>query len=185
MLRITIPETELFNERTETFLKIPSLTLELEHSLLSISKWESKWKIPFLSNEKKTAEQMLDYIRFMTVRPTNVPSVIYQVLNIGHMKAIEEYINDPMTATWFHKNDDEEKAKPKHQRPITSELVYSWMAMLGIDWACEKWHINRLFVLIQCIEEQQKPPKKLTQAEIRARNSKLNAMRRKAMHTKG
>lgn len=186
MLQITIPTTELFDERTETFVVIPSLTLALEHSLLSISKWEAKWKIPFLSGDKKTAEQMLDYIRLMTVRPTNVPSIVYQLLKIEHMKAIEDYINDPMTATWFQKTEDDEgKAKPKNKRPITSELIYSWMAMLGIDWSCEKWHVNRLFVLIQCIEEQQKPPKKLSQAEIRARNSKLNAMRRKAMHTKG
>lgn len=186
MLVLSIPARELYDSVRDEIIRIPAHTLELEHSLVSISKWESKWKKPFFSSDQKTREQLIDYIRCMTIRPSGLPRLIYAMLNQEELKQIDDYINDSMTATWFTTPKDKEGvAKPKRQRAITSELIYSWMAMLNIDWSCEKWHINRLFVLIQCIEEQQKPPTKMSAGEIRTRNASLNAMRRKKFNSKG
>ena len=184
MLDIKIAGGELWDERTETFIPVNSATLHLEHSLISLSKWESTWKKPFLkeiasiSNFK--SPQWLDYIRCMTVSPS-VPLASYLSLTQKQMETIFKYVNDPMTATWF----SDTNKKKKNREIITAEVIYSQMVMLGIPFECEKWHLNRLMALIRVCNEKNGPKQKMGQREAAAYNASLNAARRKAMHTRG
>lgn len=180
MLSLTIPARELYDERTNTFIYEEEQTLELEHSLLSLSKWESKWCKPFLGKDKLTYEQTIDYVRCMTLNEVTDPR-IYDRLTNGNIKSIEEYIEAPMTATWF---SDEKKGKNSSQQ-ITNELIYYWMVALQIPFECEKWHLNRLFTLIKVCNAENKPKKKMSQKELLSRNAALNAARRKQLNSKG
>lgn len=180
MLSITIPEQRLWNEETELFLTIPQKTLKLEHSLVSLSKWESKWCKPFLDNKRKTKMELMDYVRCMTLTQ-NVDPVIYYGLTDQNVKDITDYMDAPMTATWFA----EDKNKKPSRKVITSELIYYWMIANQIPFECEKWHINRLLTLIRVCGEKNKPTKKMSQRDILARNAKLNAERRAKLGSKG
>ena len=180
MLQIKVPSREVFDEETETFLITKEYTLNLEHSLLSISKWESKWCKPFLLNnerEKHTSIEMLDYIRCMTLNK-NVPDEVYASLTIKNMRDIDRYINHPMTATTITENK-----KVFKQEIITSEVIYYWMVSYQIPFECEKWHINRLITLIKVCNAMNNP-KKAGKPDLLARQ-KLNMARRKAAHSKG
>lgn len=179
MLKLVIPDLEVFNEKTNEFETIKGQTIALEHSLVSISKWESKWKIPFFSREQKTTEQALDYIRCMTLTQ-NVNPLLYQNLDSRHISAISDYLDDSMTATWFSKDNS-----PKSREIITSEIIYYWMIESGIPMECQKWHINRLFTLIKVCNEKRKPQKKMTREELMARNKRLNLQRRARLNSKG
>ena len=180
MLPITIPATELYDEYNQIFINVKEQTLHLEHSLVSLSKWESKWHKPFLVKTKKTFEETIDYVRCMTITQ-NVNSEVYKCLTNENIQSINEYIEDPMTATWFSKD---RKTKSNGEQ-ITSELIYYWMISLNIPFECQKWHLNRLLTLIQVCDEKNKPPKKMSKKEIMSRNAALNAARRKKMNTKG
>lgn len=182
MLTIKIPGREIFNERTSEFFQIPETTLKLEHSLVSISKWEEKWKIPFLSNESKTPEQTLDYIKLMTITQ-NVDPIVYAGLTNENMRKINEYIADPMTATWFANVDD--KKKKNNRRTVTAELIYYWMIALNIPIEFQKWHFNKLMTLIQVCNEEQKPQKEMSKKDLMARNRSINAARKAATHSRG
>ena len=146
MLRITIPSAELWDEKRQEFRYTEEQPLVLEHSLISLSKWESKWEKPFLnSKQEKTTEETIDYIRCMTLN-RNVDDKSYKYLTNENMKEINDYIDAPMTATVFY----EDKNKfIGHRETITSELIYYWMIALNISIECEKWHLNRLFTLIK------------------------------------
>ena len=180
MLEIDVPARELYDETTDQFIPIAATTLKLEHSLVSISKWESKWCKPFLGREEKTTEETIDYIRCMTLTQ-NVDPNVYRALTNDNINKIHNYINAPMTATTFRENPN----APKSREIITSELVYYWMITLGIPVEFQKWHFNRLLTLIRVFNIKNKPPKKMSQREIMANNTALNNARRKAMHTKG
>lgn len=180
MLSITIPEQRLWNEETELFLTIPQKTLKLEHSLVSLSKWESKWCKPFLDDKRKTRAELMDYVRCMTLTQ-NVDPVTYYGLTDQNVKDITDYMDAPMTATWFA----EDKNKKSSRKVITSELIYYWMIANQIPFECEKWHINRLLTLIRVCGEKNKPTKKMSQRDILARNAKLNAERRARLGSKG
>ncbi len=183
MLSIEIPARELFNEKTNEFIQIPRTVLKLEHSLVSISKWEAKYKKPFISKDKKetkTREQTIDYIRFMTLTQ-NVDPNVYYGLTEENLQAIADYIDDPMTASWVN---DEEDGK-KSNEAITSELIYWWMTALQIPWEAQKWHLNRLMMLIRIGNAKNKPPKKMSRHAILARNKRLNDERRRKYNTKG
>ena len=180
MIQVHVPETEYFDEATNEFVFVKEKTLQLEHSLLSISKWESKWCKPFLGKEEKTEEQLRDYIRCMTITP-NVDPLTYLAIPASEMKRIWEYINAPMTATWF---SDRNKTPPS-RKIITSELIYYWMTAQNIPFECEKWHLNRLFTLIRVCSEKNQPPKKMGKKEAARRQRSLNAQRRAANHTTG
>lgn len=176
--------TEFFDERTEEFISIKSQHIVLEHSLLSISKWESKWKKAFLDStlekNKKTEEEMMDYIRCMTVTP-NVNPLLYRCLSNENLQAINNYINDPMTATTFS-----DKGHSTSRTIITSELIYYWMVAYNIPAEYEKWHINRLLTLIRiCTIKANSSNKKMSASEIRNQNAALNAARRAKYHTSG
>lgn len=186
MLQITIPETEFFDESKLEFVTVKETTLNLEHSLVSISKWESKWHKPFLDEHtEKTSEEMLDYIRCMTITQ-NVNPYVYMALSQKNIDEIDAYIDDKMTATWF--SDDKKKKGGKkggRGQIITSEVIYYWMIANHIPFECQKWHINRLMTLIRVCGEYNSGGKKMSKSEIMRRNAALNEARKKKMHTKG
>lgn len=181
MLTITIPESEGWDAEKEEFITAcPAQTLTMEHSLLSVSKWESKWKKPFISKEPKSDEELIDYVRCMTLTK-NVDPDVYKRLPVSAISQINDYIGDPMTATWFSKEENEQHSR----EVITSELIYYWMIASNIPFECQKWHLNRLMTLIRVCAKKNAPPKKMSKGEIMRRNSALNAARRKKLHTKG
>lgn len=178
MLEVTIPAMELYDSEKEEFfypVKKP-VTLRLEHSLVSLQKWESKWHKPFLGKEAKTREETLDYVRFMCITP-NIDSEIYQYIPPEEMKRISDYIEDPMTATWFSESKKQGGPPPKKE-VITAEIVYYWMITLGIPSEYRKWHLNQLLTLIRVINAKNAPKKKRSKKETLADYSRLNAMRR-------
>ena len=181
MLKITIPDTEAFDEKTQTFSLIKGQTLSLEHSLVSISKWESKWHKAYLDKRAtKTTEEVIDYIRCMTLTQ-NVDPLIYYCIPASEVKKINEYIEDPMTATWF----SEDERKGSGGSIITAEVIYYMMIAYHVPFECQKWHINRLLTLLRVCEVYNRPKKKMRPNQILSRNAKLNAERRKKMGTKG
>ena len=180
MLQITIPSTELWDEQKEEFVYTKEKTLQLEHSLVSISKWESKCNKSFLSSKEKTTEEIIDYIRCMTITQ-NVDPEVYTRLPNRTIQQIYDYVNAPMTATVF----SDTGRKGGNRDVITSELIYYWMIALNIPFECQKWHLNRLLTLIRVCEIKNAPPKKMSKRETMSRNAALNAARRKKYNTKG
>lgn len=181
MLPIHIPRGEFWDERSERFVYTKETTLKLEHSLISISKWEAKWGLPFFDTEK-TEEQSLDYIRCMTLN-TDVDPLVYYKLTPKDGDRINEYISSPMTATTI--SDLSTKQSKRNSERITSELIYYWMFSFNIPIETEKWHINRLIMLIRVFSEKNKPQKKMTQKEVMEQNKALNAARKAKLNTKG
>lgn len=179
MLKITIPALELFDERTNEFIYYDDECLELEHSLVSISKWECKWNKPFLHSSEKSVEEILDYVRCMITTPDIDPEIIGR-LTEKNIKEINEYIDAPMTATTFHNMN-----KESSREIITSEIIYYWMITFNIPFECQHWHLNRLLTLIRVCNVKNNPPKKMSKEEILARNRELNAQRRKQLNTRG
>ena len=181
MLRIEIPlSPEAWDEKNEVFVEPKIQVLQLEHSLVSLSKWESKWCKAFLSKAPKTAEETLDYIKCMTVTP-NVDPDVYNHLTVENVQEVNKYIEAPMTATCF----SDKKSGKSNSEVVTSELIYYWMIALTIPFECQKWHLNRLLTLIQVCNIKNAPPKKMSKREIMSRNSALNAARRKQLNTRG
>ena len=180
MLQITIPQTELWDESKQEFVSLKEQTLQLEHSLVSLSKWESKWNKSFLSSREKTYEETIDYIKCMTLTP-NVKPEVYRGLTKSNVEQINKYIEAPMTATSFV----EDKRGTGSRETITSELIYYWMIALNIPFECQKWHLNRLLTLIRVCEIKSQPPKKMSNREIMNRNSSLNSARKKQLNTRG
>lgn len=189
--RINIPAIEDgWDDYKEEFINLPAVSFSIEHSLISISKWEEKWCIPFLKKtQEKTAEQMLDYIRCMTLTP-NVNLDVYYRLTSDMIKDIYAYIEEPHSAIIFGVDplmEKREGAAPSRE-VITSELIYYWMFSYQIPMECQKWHLNRLLNLIRIFSEKQKqadPKNRMSKREIMTRNAKLNAARRKKLHSKG
>lgn len=184
MLTVTIPDYEGFNEETQEFVNVKGATIQLEHSLISLKKWEQKWHVPFLDNkEKKTIEQTIDYIRCMTINP-NVNEEIYKFIPSDIIKKITDYIYDPMTATWFSDSKGIGGYSIKKE-VITAEIIYYWMIELNIPVEFQKWHLNSLLTLIRVINTKRQPNKKMGQKEWASQRSALNAARRAKMHSKG
>lgn len=180
MLQITIPAVEQWDEVNQEFVNLKEQTLQLEHSLVSISKWESKWNKAFLSSKEKSVEETIDYVRCMTLTK-NVKPEIYNFLTADNLSEINRYIDAPMTATYFI----EDESKSGGRETITSELIYYWMIVLNIPFECQKWHLNRLLTLVKVCNIKNAPPKRKSKQDIMRRNAKLNAERRKKMHSKG
>lgn len=178
MLLITVDDTEFFDAQKQEFVYIKRQTLSLEHSLVSLAKWEAKWHKPFLSQEPKTEEELIDYIRCMTITQ-NVNPLVYAGLTDAHFKMIQNYMDDPMTATTInHRN------KSHRREIVTAEVIYYWMIALNIPFECQKWHLNRLLTLVDVVSLKNNP-EKMSKNEILRRNRELNAARRKRLHTKG
>ena len=180
MLQITIKGAELYDENTNRFITTKGATLQLEHSLVSLSKWESKWKTYYLNNENITAEMSIDYVRCMTLTQCVDPKV-YNYLTEEDMLKIREYIDDPMTATTFKNN-----RRGSNRQIITAEIIYSWMVSLQIPFdPCQKWHLNRLLTLIRVCDEKNSPKKKMSKRDAMNQQRSLNAARRAKYHTSG
>lgn len=180
MLKIIIEEDELFNETTSTFEKVERTEFDLEHSLISLSKWESKYQKPFLSSDSKTAEEIFNYIQCMVVSSHLDLDVLYRISQKDIVR-IQEYIDSSQSATTFG-------AMPKSRGPseiITSELIYYWMVAFNIPFDCEYWHLNRLFALVRICNIKNSPPEELSRNELAQRNQALNAKRRAELGTTG
>ena len=181
MLTIIVPETELFDSETQEFIYIKEQKLTLEHSLVSVQKWESRWKKSFLHNaDERSYEEMIDYIRCMTITK-NVDPLIYKNFPLDAIKQVQEYINDEMTATTFV--DDKRRGG---REIITAELIYFWMVNFGIPFECKKWHLNQLLTLIRvCAIKSESASRKMNQKEILKQNQELNTLRRQRLKSKG
>ncbi len=180
MLYITIPATELWDERKQEFTYAKEQTLQLEHSLISLRKWESKWCKPFLSKDRKTDTEILDYIQCMTLTP-NVKPETYFRLTADNIRDIEKYINAPMTATTFSKDKN-----TRHSREIiTAEIIYYWMFSLHIPLECQKWHLNQLLTLIRVFNAKNTTQKKRNTRDTWRQYEALNAARKKQLNSKG
>lgn len=181
MLKITIPAFELYDPNTSEFVSCKETDLSLEHSLVSLSKWESKWHKPYLAkDQQRTQDEVIDYIRCMTLTQ-NVDQNVYRGLTQSNLNSVIEYIQDPMTATWF---SNPEGAAPS-RKVLTSEVIYGWMVGLSIPFECQKWHLNRLLTLIRVCSENNKEPKKMNKAATMASNHSLNKARKGRLHSKG
>ena len=186
MLTIIIPPRKMWNSEKEIFIDTKEYVITLEHSLVSISKWESKWHIPFISDTKKTHLQQLDYIKFMTLTQ-KVDDEAFNMLTKQNLKEISDYIDDKRTATWFGERKNKPPG-PVKKEVITSELIYYWMIALEIPFECQKWHLNRLLTLVKVCNAKAKlanKGKKGNKKETLASNAEINAARRKALGTKG
>lgn len=179
MLRLHIKETTFFDDRDQRFIDIGETTISLEHSLVSISKWEAKWKKSFISSKEKSVEELLDYIRMMTITQ-NVKPETYLAITEEQFNEVCQYIEDPMTATTFNDNK-----KSTSSSIITSELVYYWMIECGIPMECQKWHFNRLMTLIRVCKIKMKPTSKMTKSDTAKMYNNLNEQRKAKLHTRG
>ena len=179
MLYLTVSSGEIFDEATWTFTEIKPTVIQLEHSLLAISKWESKWKKPFMSTKQKTDEEFRDYVRCMTINRNVDPNVYYRLTAEDYRK-IDEYIHDPMTATVFHST---RKERPLSKQ-VTSEQIYFWMYQAQIPFEAEKWHLNRLMTLIR-IYSIENNPKKMSKNDIYKSNRAINEANKAKYHSRG
>lgn len=179
MLKITVPRVDHFDDDTQSFISVDEVTLELEHSLVSLSKWESIHEKPFLTEEEKTTEEVVSYIQCMCLDP-DIPPEVFSRFSRENFEQVSNYINAKQTATWF---------SPRRDSPnrdiYTSEVIYHLMISAGIPVEMENWHLNRLFTLIKVFDEKNKPAKKMNKADLAARNRELNRARRAAHGTKG
>lgn len=180
MLKLKISEKELWDESKQEFIEVPETEIQLEHSLVSLSKWESKWHKSFLKEQLNgSTEEGLDYIRCMTITQ-NVNPNIYKYLSQDEINKISNYINDPMTATTFN-----EHSTSKSNESITSELIYYWMITYNIPAEYQKWHLNRLITLIRICQIKNSPPKKMSRNDVINKYSALNEARRKQLNSRG
>jgi hypothetical protein len=180
MLTITVGATPSFDESKQEFVEEGGFQLQLEHSLVSLSKWESKHEKPFLGKEEKTLAEVLDYIRAMTLTP-EVPEEVFSKLSEENFKEINEYIDSKQTATWF----SDPPGAPRTSETVTAELVYYWLTVFQIPFEVENWHLNRLFTLIRICNIKSAKPKKMSRAENAARRRELNEQRKARLNTKG
>jgi len=180
MLQLEIPDVEIYDEANRTFSIRKGKVLRVEHSLVSLSKWEAKYCKPFLSDDNKTFSETVNYIKFMTVTP-NIDSSVYANVDGEVIKKVNAYIMASMTATTFKRGQQHKINKDI----VTSEVIYYWMITLGIPFECQKWHLNRLLTLINVCNIKNQPKKKMTKAAAFAQQRELNAMRRDRLGTRG
>jgi hypothetical protein len=180
MLTIRVLSVESFDDATQEFTSEGGFVLELEHSLVSLSKWESIHEKPFLGKDPKTAEEIFSYIKCMAL-DCKLPEELFHKLSTSNVDQIREYIDAKMSATWF----SDQPGAPKTSEVITSELIYYWLTIFNIPFECENWHLNRLFTLIRVCNVKQAKPKKMTRTEMAQRNRELNAQRKAQLGTSG
>ena len=181
MLKLVIPPIEKYDEIRNEFVYSSEHILTLEHSLVSLSKWESKWHKPFLTKDEKTVEETIDYIKCMTITK-NIDDNVYDGITNEHIRQVKEYIEDDMTATTF---SNIQEGKKINREKITSEIIYYWMTVFNIPFECEKWHLNRLLTLINVCNIKNAPQKKMSKKDVYQRNKSLNMARRRSLNTRG
>lgn len=181
MLEIVVRTPEVWDSKSHEFIQEEVVAvLELEHSLVALSKWESKWHKPFLHSKNMTDEETLDYIKFMTLTK-NVEPLVYDLLSPKNIEEIKNYIDNPMTATTFSNT-----SKGKNSREIiTAELIYCWMITLNIPVEFQNWHLNKLITLIRVCEMKNQSPKKKNKRDIMNEYAALNEARKKKLNSKG
>lgn len=179
MPKFTILDQEWFDEEKNEFVAPVLAEVNMEHSLVSLSKWESKWELPFFGDKEKTPEQVLDYMHMMCLDPVD-PS-IFEQMNQRSASEISKYIESKQTATWITESKEGKSSSEK----ITSELIYYWMVTLQIPFECQYWHINRLLTLVKVCNAKNQPEKKMSRKEIAERNRELNKQRREQMKSSG
>lgn len=179
MLKITIPSIELYDEIKEEFIKTKEYTLQLEHSLVSLSKWESKWHKAFLSKDNKTVKETIDYMKCMTMTQ-NVDDKIYEYVTNDNINQVSKYIEADMTATTFSNQE-----KTINKEIITAEIIYYWMIALNIPFECQKWHLDKLLTLINVCNLKNKPPKKMNKRSVASNNAAINAARKQSLNSEG
>jgi hypothetical protein len=180
MLTITVEAIEAFDDDSQEFISQGGTILEFEHSLVSLSKWESIYEKPFLSKESKSAEEIVEYIKCMLLTP-KVPEEIFRQLSLENYEKIHDYINGKRSATWFNETPE----APGSRETVTSELIYYWMTVFNIPFECDQWHLNRLFTLIRICNLKQAPQKKMNSFEMAQYRRQLNAQRRAELGTSG
>lgn len=187
MLKLTIPGIESWDSKNNMFVYTDSVELELEHSLVSLSKWEEEFEKPFLSPDQKSDEETIGYIRAMTLNPENVPSDVYTRLRDTHIVQVNDYIGAKKTATWFSEQGNQKG--PKRKEVVTSEIIYNWMLNLNIPFDRETWHLNRLITFIRVANEKNaskdKKANRMSPQEVARRNRELNEQRMKQFGTSG
>lgn len=179
MLEITVSTDEIYLPARNQFVTIPACTLILEHSLISIAKWESKWHVPYLNAKKRSREQELDYIRCMAVGPVK-NDLVFSILSPKNMSQIRGYIDNTMTATTFSKS-----SRPPSRKTVTAEVLYCRMFANNIPMECQKWHLNRLLTLIRVCDEASGSHSKMNKQQTAAHYAEQNALRRAKYNTKG
>lgn len=188
MLELIIPSEEFWDEVNERFLYSKGSdgkVIQFEHSLISLKKWEEKWHKPFLGNEEKTYREICDYVRCMTIT-RGLSDDVYEYLPIDFLEKIAEYIQNPMTATWFSSGlNDNGTPKMKSREVITAEIIYYWMIALNIPPEYQKWHLNQLLTLIKVVNIKNAPQKKMSKKDIAKQNAALNEMRKAKYKTRG
>lgn len=186
MLTLTIPKQEVYDETTSTFYPIEEQKLHFEHSLYAVSKWESKWHVPFLDGKEKNMTQIIDYVRCMCL-DEDVDPITFKGLTRKNLKTVEEYIANPMTATWIREDKKIQNGQkaPSRGKAITSELLYFYMSQAQIPYECQFWHLNRLVMLIRVSGEELKPKKKMSKKSILEQQRSLNQARRARLGSKG
>lgn len=180
MITVNIPETELYDEKTNTFFTVPKKTIRLEHSLIAVSLWESKWKRCFTQKPPATPDEIVDYIRCMCL-DKNVDEIAFRAIQVEDYKRVLDYIADPMTATTI---TDRSHGRTNHES-MTSEVIYFYMTAFNIPFSCEKWHLNRLLTLIKVCSIKNGGDQKMGRNDIMSQNKALNAARRAKMHSRG
>ncbi len=181
MLEIRVPASEVYQAWNNTFINVQSCVLTLEHSLISVAKWEAKWHIPYLNARKKTTAQDLDYIRCMVIGPVK-DDAIFAALSSENIADIRKYIDDTMTATTF----SESLNTKKHSKEVvTAEILYHRMFTNNIPMECQKWHLNRLLTLIRVCDTKNSPPSKMNKKQTASHYAEQNALRRAKYNTKG
>jgi hypothetical protein len=179
MLKVIIPSIEFFDEGKNSFFNSKEYELQLEHSLVSLAKWESTWHKPFLIKENKTDEETIDYIKAMTITQ-NVDPQAYTLIKQPVIDKILNYINDPMTATTINKQKEVTKSGI-----VTAEIIYYWMVTFNIPFDCQKWHLNRLLTLIDVCNIKNTPVKKRSKKEIYEQNRAINESRKAKLKSEG
>lgn len=172
---------DFFDESTEEFISFKGCRFKIEHSLVSLAKWESKWKVPFLHTQL-TRAQWIDYVRCMTITQ-NVDPLTYRVISNPLLKEIQDYVNESQTATTIKDNTPN---RPRKKEIVTAEIIYFWMLSYQVPVEFEKWHLSRLLTLIEvCAIKNDTSSRKMSKSDILKQNNKLNAARRAAHHSRG
>lgn len=180
MLEIVVQANEIYHPAQNRFISLPSCVLTLEHSLISIAKWESKWHTPYLNAKKRSAEQELDYIRCMVIGSVK-NDYVFSILSAENIAQIRNYIDNPMTATTFSKKS----SSLKNKEVVTAEILYCRMFTNNIPMECQKWHLNRLLTLIRVCDAKSGPPSKMNKRQTAAHYAEQNALRRAKYNTRG